>query len=54
MEIEVDVNYRIQAGCVKWRSVLGVVFDQKVLLNLMGKFYRIVDLQCFMVLDIEH
>jgi hypothetical protein len=39
-EIEEDVNHRIQAGWMKWRSASGVICDRKVPLKLKGKFYR--------------
>ena len=39
-EMEGDVNHRIQAGWMKWRSASGVICDRKVPLKLKGKFYR--------------
>ncbi|KAK7258655.1 hypothetical protein RIF29_24237 [Crotalaria pallida] len=39
-EIEGDVNLRIQAGWMKWRSASGVLCDKKVPLKLKGRFYR--------------
>ena len=39
-EIEADVNHRIQAGWMKWRSASGVLCDKRIPLKLKGKFYR--------------
>ena len=39
-EIDSDVNHRIQAGWLKWRSATGVLCDRNILLWLKGKFYR--------------
>jgi len=41
-EIDSDVNYRIQACWLKWRSATGVLCDRNILLWLKGKFYRTV------------
>ena len=38
-EIGGDVNYRIQAGWLKWRSATGVC-DRNIPLWLKGKFYQ--------------
>ena len=35
-----DVNHRIQAGWLKWRSATGVLCDRNIPLWLKGKFYR--------------
>ena len=40
-EIEEDVNYRIRARWMKWRSVLGILFDCRISIKLKGKFYNI-------------
>ena len=37
-EINSDVNHRIQAGWLKWRSATGVLCDRNILLWLKGKF----------------
>ncbi|MED6123750.1 hypothetical protein PIB30_118080 [Stylosanthes scabra] len=39
-EIDEDVNHRIQAGWLKWRSASDFICDKKVPLKLKGKFYR--------------
>jgi len=39
-EINSDVNHRIQAGWLKWRSATGVLRDRNILLRLKGRFYR--------------
>jgi len=39
-EINSDVNHRIQAGWLKWRSATGVLCDCNILLWLKEKFYR--------------
>ena len=39
-EIDSDVNQRIQAGWLKWRSATGVSCDRNIPLWLKGKFYR--------------
>jgi len=39
-EINSDVNYRIQAGWLKWRSTTRVLCDRNIPLWLKGKFYR--------------
>ena len=38
-EIERDVNFRIQAEWMKWRSTSRVICDKKVPLKLRGKIY---------------
>jgi len=38
-EINSDVNHMIQAGWLKWRSVIGVLCDRNILLWLKGKFH---------------
>jgi len=39
-EINSDVNHKIQAGWLKWRSATGVLCDCDIPLWLKGKFYR--------------
>ena len=39
-EINSDVNNRIQAGWLKWRSATGVLCDRNIPLWLKRKFYR--------------
>ena len=39
-EINSDVNYRIQAGWLKWRSATGVLCDCNIPLFLKEKFYQ--------------
>ena len=39
-KIDSDVNHRIQAGWLKWRSATGVLCDHNILLWLKKKFYR--------------
>ena len=38
-EIDSDVNHRIQAGLLIWRSVTGVLCDHNIPLWLKEKFY---------------
>ncbi|KAJ7957491.1 Retrovirus-related Pol polyprotein LINE-1 [Quillaja saponaria] len=38
--IELDVNHRIKAGWVKWRSASGFLCDPKIPNRLKGKFYK--------------
>ena len=40
MKIDSDVNHRIQAGWLKWRSATGVLCDRNIPLWMKGKFYR--------------
>ena len=40
IEIERDINYRVQAGWILWRSALGVICDRKISLELKEKIYR--------------
>ena len=40
VEIDSDVNHRIQAGWLKWRSAIGVLYDRNIPLWLKEKFYR--------------
>jgi hypothetical protein len=37
VDIEEDVNHRIQVGLMKWRDVLGVICNRKVPLKLDRK-----------------
>jgi len=39
-EIDSDVNHKIQADWLKWRSAIGVLCDRNIPLWLKGKFYR--------------
>jgi len=39
-EIDSDVNYKIQAGWLKWRSATGVLCDRNIPLWLKEKFYQ--------------
>ena len=39
-KIDSDVNHRIQADWLKWRSATGVLCDHNIPLWLKGKFYR--------------
>jgi len=39
-EIDSDVNHKMQASWLKWRSAIGVLCDRNTLLSLKGKFYR--------------
>ena len=39
-EINSDVNYRIQAGWLAWRSAIWVLCDRNIPLCLKEKFYR--------------
>lgn len=34
------MNYRIIVGWMKYRSVLGVLYDRKILIKLKGKLYK--------------
>jgi len=40
MEINSDVNHRIQASWLKWWSATWVLCDRNIPLWLKGKFYR--------------
>ena len=37
-EIDSDVNHRIQAGWLKWRSATGILCDRNILLRLKESF----------------
>ena len=39
-EIGEDVNHRVQAEWVKWRSASGVLHDRRIPLKLKKKFYK--------------
>nr|CBL94163.1 putative RNA-directed DNA polymerase (Reverse transcriptase) [Malus domestica] len=39
-ELDEDLNHRIQAGWMKWKSASGVLCDRRMPLKLKGKFYR--------------
>ncbi|KAM2624013.1 hypothetical protein TB1_031028 [Malus domestica] len=39
-ELNEDLNHRIQAGWMKWKSASGVLCDRRMPLKLKGKFYR--------------
>ena len=39
-EIDSDINHRIQADWLKWRSATGALCDRNILLWLKEKFYR--------------
>ncbi|XP_071686936.1 uncharacterized protein [Rutidosis leptorrhynchoides] len=39
--IDEDVSHRIEVWWVKWRAVIGVLFDRKIPLKLEGKFYKV-------------
>ena len=39
-KIDSDVNHRIQAGWLKWRSATGVLCDRNIPLWLKEKFYQ--------------
>ncbi|KAM2693357.1 hypothetical protein EV2_007535 [Malus domestica] len=39
-ELDGDLNHRIQAGWMKWKSASGVLCDRHMPLKLKGKFYR--------------
>ncbi|KAM1798712.1 hypothetical protein ACFX12_032753 [Malus domestica] len=39
-ELDGDLNHRIQAGWMKWKSASGVLCDRRMPLKLKGKFYR--------------
>ncbi|TQD83397.1 hypothetical protein C1H46_031042 [Malus baccata] len=39
-ELHEDLNHRIQAGWMKWKSASGVLCDRRMPLKLKGKFYR--------------
>ncbi|CAN6716432.1 unnamed protein product [Malus baccata var. baccata] len=41
-ELDGDLNHRIQAGWMKWKSASGVLCDRRMPLKLKGKFYRTV------------
>lgn len=50
VEIEGDVNHKIQVGWAKWRSLSRVFFDLIIFLKLKGKFYGIVNYKTFIFL----
>ena len=39
-EIEEDVNHRISAGLMKWRSTSRVLYNHRIPIKLKGKFYK--------------
>ncbi|KAM1019201.1 hypothetical protein ACFX2I_040617 [Malus domestica] len=39
-ELDGDLNHRVQAGWMKWKSAFGVLCDRRMPLKLKGKFYR--------------
>ncbi|KAM1491852.1 hypothetical protein ACFX10_023850 [Malus domestica] len=39
-ELDGDLNHRIQAGWMKWKSASSVLCDRRMPLKLKGKFYR--------------
>ena len=39
-EIEEDVNHRIRAGLMKWRSTSRVLYNHRIPIKLKGKFYK--------------
>ncbi|RXH79784.1 hypothetical protein DVH24_040931 [Malus domestica] len=39
-ELDGDLNHRIQAGWMKWKSASGMLCDRRRPLKLKGKFYR--------------
>ncbi|KAM3012532.1 hypothetical protein FF2_031104 [Malus domestica] len=39
-ELDGDLNHRIQAGWMKWKSASGVLCDRRRPLKLKGKFFR--------------
>ncbi|KAM2067302.1 hypothetical protein ACFX1T_043651 [Malus domestica] len=39
-ELDEDLNHKIQAGWMKWKSASGVLCDRRRPLKLKGKFYR--------------
>ncbi|KAM2034229.1 hypothetical protein ACFX16_037466 [Malus domestica] len=39
-ELDRDLNHRIQAGWMKWKSAFGELCDRRMPLKLKGKFYR--------------
>ncbi|KAM1280162.1 hypothetical protein ACFX15_020552 [Malus domestica] len=39
-ELDGDLNHRIQAGWMKWKSASGVLCDRRMPLKFKGKFYR--------------
>jgi len=53
-EIDSDVNYRIQASWLKWRSAIGVLFDRNILLWLKESFIGLLLGQlCYMVQNVR-
>ena len=52
-EINSDVNHRIQAGWLKWRSVTGVLCDRNIPLWLKGSFIELLLGQlCYMAQNV--
>lgn len=41
-EIEKNLNHRIKAGWIKWRSASGTLCDHKIPIRLKGNFYKTV------------
>ncbi|XP_074356652.1 uncharacterized protein LOC141696406 [Apium graveolens] len=39
--IDADVTHHIKSGWLKWRAVIGVMCDRRVLFKVEGKFYRV-------------
>ncbi|CAN6559787.1 unnamed protein product [Malus baccata var. baccata] len=39
-ELDEDLNHRIQAGWMKWKSASSVLYKRRMPLKLKGKFYR--------------
>jgi len=52
-EIASDVNHRIHASWLKWRSETGVLCDRNIPLWLKGKFYR-TDIRPALLYDTEY
>jgi len=41
-EIDEKINQRIKIGWQQWKKASGVLYDEKILLKLKGRVYRIV------------